>query len=424
MKVDYIEETSVRKALAFEIEPEVVDGEIALRAKDYAKKAKIPGFRPGKIPSEVVKKRFLPQILEDAAEAIVNRVVWEELEGRGLRPLANPKVTELKIDPSRPMTFRAVFETLPLVQVPEYKGLQAKVKGPHVSDDKLVEELDRLRDEAARYDPVEGRAAADRDFVVLDVVYRTAGGEPKRDENVLVEIGSADNHQDLNAALAGMSPGETKDVRLVYPADHPSEKLAGQTVDYTVAVKAIKTKVVPALDDEFAKDLGEFDSLDALRQRIRRQLEAQEDRRVDRDVKEALIQALVDEASFEVPDTLVERHMNARTEGLARELAMSGVDPSQANIDWKQFRESQREGATKAAKADILLDEIARREKLDASPAEVDAEVARYAGRMQRPVEQVRAQMEKEGGLTALRARIREDKTLDLIKADARLDFE
>jgi trigger factor len=120
----------------------------------------------------------------------------------------------------------------------------------------------------------------------------------------------------------------------------------------------------------------------------------------------------------------VERHMTARTEGLARELAMSGVDPSQANIDWKQFRESQREGAVKAAKADILLDEIARREKLDASPAEVDGEIARYAERMQRPVEQVRAQMEKEGGLTALRARIREDKTLDLLKADARLDFE
>ena len=241
---------------------------------------------------------------------------------------------------------------------------------------------------------------------------------------MLVEIGSADNHADLNAALAGMSPGETKDVQLVYPADHPSEKLAGQTVDYTVTVKAIKTKVVPALDDEFAKDLGEFDSLDALRQRIRRQLEAQEDRRVDRDVKEALIQVLVDQATFEVPDTLVERHMNARTEGLARELAMSGVDPQQANIDWKQFREAQREGATKAAKADILLDEIARREKLDASPADVEGEIARYAERLSRPVEQVRAQMEKEGGLTALRARIREDKTLDLLKADARLDFE
>src|SRR5262245_14197571 len=137
VKVEYIEETSVRKALAFEIEPEVVDKEIADRAKDYARKAKIPGFRPGKIPSEVIRKRFLHQILEDAAEAIVNRVVWEELEGRGLRPLANPKVTELKIDEKQPMTFRAVFETLPFVEVPAYNGLPAKVRRPRVSADEV-----------------------------------------------------------------------------------------------------------------------------------------------------------------------------------------------------------------------------------------------------------------------------------------------
>ena len=182
--------------------------------------------------------------------------------------------------------------------------------------------------------------------------------------------------------------------------------------------------MVPALDDEFAKDLGEFDSLDALRQRIRRQLEAHEDRRVDRDVKEALIQALVDQATLRGAGH-AGRAAHERAHRGARPRAGHERSRSpQANIDWKQFRESQREGAVKAAKADILLDEIARREKLDASPAEVDGEIARYAERLSRPVEQVRAQMEKEGGLTALRARIREDKTLDLLKADARLDFE
>jgi trigger factor len=424
LKVEYTEETTVRKSLAFEIEPEVVDQEIATRARDYARKAKIPGFRPGKIPAEVIKKRFLPQILEDAAEAIVNRVVWEELEGRGLRPLANPKVTELKIDEKQPMTFRAVFETLPFVEVPSYKGLAAKVRRPQVTEEQVDQDLDKLREEAARYDPVEGRASQDGDHLVLDVSYRTAGGEAKTDENVLVEVGSADNHADLNAALVGLTPGDTREVKLVYEASHPSPRLAGQTVEYTVTLKAIKSKVVPAADDEFAKDLGEFDSLADLRSRIRERLQAAEERRADREAKEGLVQALVEQARFEVPDALVERHMNARTEGLARELAMGGVDPSQAGVDWKQFRESQREGAVKAAKADILLDEIARRENVEALPAEVDAEVARYAERLSRPPEQVRAQMEKEGGLSALRARIREDKTLDLLKADARLDFE
>jgi trigger factor len=424
LKVEYIEETSVRKALAFEIEPEVVDKEIADRAKHYARKAKIPGFRPGKIPSDVIRKRFLHQILEDAAEAIVNRVVWEELEGRGLRPLANPKVTELKIDEKQPMTFRAVFETLPFVEVPPYKGLAAKVRRPLVTDEEVDRDVDRLRDEAARYDPVEGRAAAAGDFLVLDVAYRTAGGEEKTDPNVLVEVGSADNHPDLNAALVGLEPGGTREVKLVYEESHPSPRLAGQTVEYRVTLKAIKTKVVPEADDEFAKDLGEFDSLAALRSHIRERLQAAEERRADREAKEALVQALVEQARFEVPDALVERHMNARTEGLARELAMGGVDPSKAGVDWKQFRESQREGAVKAARADILLDEIARRENVEALPAEVDAEIARYAERLQRPAQQVRAQIEKEGGLSSLRARIREDKTLDLLKADARLDFE
>ena len=127
MKVDYVEETSVRKSLSFEIEADVVDREIEARARDYAKKLRLPGFRPGKIPIDVVKTRFKDQVLGDVAETIVNRVVMEELEGRGLRPLASPKVADLKIDEKQPMTFKAVFETLPLVDLPEYRGLSVKV---------------------------------------------------------------------------------------------------------------------------------------------------------------------------------------------------------------------------------------------------------------------------------------------------------
>lgn len=163
MKVEYVEESSVRKALAFEIEPEVVDREIEARAREYARKVKLPGFRPGKTPLEVVKQRFRAQVLEDAAEAIVNRVVFEELEGRGLRPLASPRVTDLKINESEPMTFRAVFETLPLVEVPEYKGLSAKVRAAKVEEADIDAELARLREQAARYDPIEDRPSQSGD---------------------------------------------------------------------------------------------------------------------------------------------------------------------------------------------------------------------------------------------------------------------
>jgi trigger factor len=423
LKVEYIEETPVRKALSFEIEPEVVEKEIEARAREYARKVKLPGFRPGKTPPDVVKKRFRSQVLEDVAEALVNRVVFEELEGRGLRPLASPRVTDLKINENQPMTFRAVFETLPIIELPEYRGLSAKVKGPSVSEQDVDAEVDRLREEAARYDAVEGRASQTGDFVLLDLAWRPEEGKGGRDENALVEVGAQGNHADLNAALVGLAPGDTRQVRVSYPADHAGS-LAGKTVDYTLTLKSVKQKVVPAADDEFAKDLGDHGSLADLRADIRGRLEAAEQRRAERDAKAALVAALVERTGFDVPEALVERHMNARTESAARGLAYQGIDPSKLGMDWRQYREAQRDESVKAARADILLDEIARREGIETLDAELDAELARYAERLGKSKDSLRAQMEKEGDLTALRARIREEKVLDLLKANARLDFE
>jgi len=424
LKVEYIEETSVRKSLSFEIESEVVEQEITAKAREYARKVKLPGFRPGKVPTEVIKRRFRPQVMEDVVEAIANRVVYPEIEGRGLKPLASPKIADLKIEEGQPLTFRAIFETLPILELPDFRGLPVKSRTADITEQTVAVELDRLREDAARYDPVEGRGVAEGDHVVLDVGWKPAeGGEGGQDQNVLVEVGSTDNHADLNAALVGMTAGESKNVRLVYEESHPNPALAGHSVDYSVTVKAVKNKVLPAADDEFAKDLDQ-ENLAALRDRIRQGLETAEARRIDREVKNALIELLVARASFEVPETLVERHMNARTEAAARTLALQGTDPTQAKIDWRRFRDSQREESVKAAKADILLDEIARREGIEVSDAELDAELARFAERLKKPKEQVRAQMEKEGEIQALRARLREEKTLDLVKADARLTFE
>ncbi len=354
---------------------------------------------------------------------LVNKVVHEELEGRGLRPLDTPRVTELKIDENQPLTFRAVFETLPIVDLPDYKGLPVKARRPAVAEEAVDKEVDRLREDAARYDPVEGRAVREGDYAVLDVTHQVQG-KPKTDENVLVQVGSEDNHKELNAGIVGMEPGQTKAIGLVYEESSPNAALAGQTVNYTVTLKSIKDKILPAADDEFAKDLGEFGSLPELRDHIRRRLQAAEERQVDREVKSALVDALVERAVFEVPDALVERHMLARTENAARGLAMQGVDPSKAGVDWRKFKDAQRDESVKAAKADILLDEIARREGVEVLEGELDAEVGRYAERLKKSKESVRARMEKEGDLAAVRARIREDKTLDLLKANARMDVE
>jgi trigger factor len=423
VKVDYIEETSVRKALAFEIEAEVVSREIEKKTHDYAKKLKLPGFRPGKVPVGVVKTRFKDQLMGDVAEAIVNKVVFEELEGRGLKPLAMPQVADLKIDEGQPMTFRAVFETLPIVEVPQYRGLEVKVRTPAVKDEDVASEVERLREENARFDPIEDRPARKGDFAVLDLAWHPAeGGKGGRDENALIEIGGEGNHEGMNAALDGMPVGETKEITLAYAADHPSAALAGKTFHYRATLKALKEKVVPAADDEFAKDL-DFESLEELRESVRKRLLAADERKVDHEIKSALVLALAEKATFEVPEALVERHMTARTENVARGLAYQGIDPRKVGVDWRDYREKQREDSVKAAKADVLLAEIASREGIEALDAEVDAELARFAERANKSVEAVRRQMEKEGELGALRARIREEKTLDLLKANARLDL-
>lgn len=424
MKVDYIEETSVRKALAFEIESEVVEKEIDEKSRELAKKARIPGFRPGKIPADVIKKRFRGQVLEDVAEAIVNRVVFQELEGRGLKPVAMPRVQDLKIEENQPMTFRAVFETLPMLEAPEWRGLKAAAKRQPVTDEAIEHEVEHLREEAARFEPIEGRPAQEGDYAVLDLFWKPQeGGKGGRDENALIEVGSKDNHADFNAGLVGMAVGATKGITAAYAADHPSPALAGRTIAYTVTLKSLKSKALPAKDDEFAKDI-DFESLQALRDDIRTKLVANEERRLDREIKGQLVAALVERAGFEVPESLVEHHMTARTENAARGLALQGIDPSKIKMDWKGYRESQRDEALKAAKADLLLDEIARRENVDASDAELELELERLAGRMRKSKEALRAQMLKEGDLGALRARIREEKVLDLVKANATLEVE
>ena len=424
MKVEYSEESSVRKSLSFEIEPEVVDKEIEARTQQYARRVKLPGFRPGRIPPDVIKQRFRAQVLEDVAEKIVNKVVFEELEGRGLKPLAAPKVTDLKIDENRPLTFRAVFETLPLIEVPDYRGLPVDARKPGVTDEDVDREIDRLREGAARYDPIEGRPTQRGDFAVVDLAWKPAdGGRGGRDENALMEVGGEGNHEDMNTALTGMSPGDVKKLRVAYPEDYAARSVAGQTLEYTVALKAIKEKVIPAVDDEFAKDLGDWGRLAELRAHLREKLLKDEERRADRDVKKALVDALVAKADFEVPEALVERHMTARTENAARGLAFQGIDPAKAGVDWRRYRDAQRGEAVRAAKADILLDEIARREGIEVGEAEVDAELSRLAQRVNRGTESLRLKLEKDGELAALRARIREDKTLDLLKANARLNL-
>jgi trigger factor len=204
-----------------------------------------------------------------------------------------------------------------------------------------------------------------------------------------------------------------------YPADHAVTQMAGRSVHYNVTLKAIKQRVVPALDDEFAKDLGNFDSLAALRDRVRQDLEHEAAHDADRELRSELLAQLAQRVPFPVPDALVENELDRRVEELARRLYDQQVDPRKAGIDWNEFRTAQRDAATEAVKGTVVLDEIARREPVVVTDEELEQEIARFAERSGRPVPAVRAQIEKDDGAARLRGGMRREKTMDLLLANA-----
>ncbi len=419
MKTEFVDVSDTRKQLLVEIPSTVVDAEIERIARDYGKAARIPGFRPGKVPAKVVRTRFRDQILHDVAHDLIPRAVDNALRERGVEPVDTPDIKNVLVEEGQPLKFTADFETVPAFDPGDYGSLNLKKPAASVTDDAVAETLERLRQRAARYEPVEGRQVEAGDTVVVDLVREASGEAPDRHESVSIEIGAAANPPGFDEHLIGLAVGDEKRFPVDYPADHSVKELAGTVVHYAVTVKGIKTRVVPALDDEFAKDLGEFDSLDALRARVREDLQRDAERAAERELRNDLLRQLAGRVTFEIPDALLEREVERRTEEFVRRLYEQGVDPRQANIDWQGFRDHQREPAREAVASAIVLDEVARREQVGVESAELDAEIDRYASATGRTSDDVRARLEKEGGISRLYMGLRREKAVDLVRSRA-----
>jgi trigger factor len=440
MKTDLVDVNETRKNLRVEISSEVVDAQIARVASNYSRRAKSPGFRPGKAPARVVKQRFKEQILHDVVHDLVPRAVDDALREQGLEAIDTPDIRDVNVEEGQALTFTASFDTVPSFDPGEYATIALR-RPPTTVDDAAVDQaLQRLRDRAGRFEPIEGRGAVDGDTVTLDIdrwSYADGGkaGEGEAPRNapepdaagttkdshagVDVELGSKANPPGFDEQLLGLEVGAVKSFPVRYPADHPIGELAGTQVSYTVSVKGVKRRVVPELDDEFAKDMGEFDSLQALRTRVRDDLEHEARHASERQLRGELMKQLAARVPFEVPASLIEREVDRRLEEFARRLVEQNVDPRQAGIDWQAFRDSQRDAAREAVASAMALDEIAKREQLDVTEAEAEQEIGRYAERTGRTPAAVRAALEKEGGLARVYAGVRREKSIDYVMARA-----
>jgi trigger factor len=419
MKTEFVDVSDTRKQLLVEIPSAIVDAEIDRVARDYGKAARIPGFRPGKVPAKVVRSRFRDQILHDVAHDLIPRAVDNALRERGVEPVDTPDIKNVLVEEGQPLKFTADFETVPAFDPGDYGALRLTRPAATVEESAVDGTLDRLRQRAARYEPVEGRPVEAGDTLVVDLVRESPGEAPDRHENVSIEIGGAANPPGFDDQLIGLSVGEAKRFPIEYPADYTVKEMAGTTVNYTVTVKALKTRVVPALDDEFAKDLGDFESLEALRTRVREDLQRDAERNAERELRNDLLRQLAGRVSFEIPEALLDREVERRTEEFVRRLYEQGVDPRQANIDWQGFRDHQRDPAREAVASAIVLDEVARREQIGVEPAELDAEIERYAAATGRTPDAVRARLEKEGGISRLYMGLRREKAVDLVRSRA-----
>ena len=419
MKTEFVDVSETRKQLVVEIPSTVVDAEIDRVAKDYGKAARIPGFRPGKVPSKVVRQRFRDQILNDVAHDLIPRAVDDALRTRGVEPVDTPDIRDVLVEEGQPLKFTASFETVPPFDPGDYSALRLRRPKVTIEEDAVNQALERLRQRAARYEPVEGRAVEAGDTVDVDLVRETPGAPADRHDGVSIEIGASANPPGFDDQVIGMTVGEEKHFPLVYPEDYSMSELAGKSANYVVTLKGIKKRVVPDLDDEFAKDVGDFEHLDALRARVRADLTAEAEGGAEREVRNDLLRQLAARVTFEIPDALIDREIERRTEEFVRRLMEQGIDPRQTKIDWQAFRDNQRDPSRETVAGALVLDEVARREQVAVESGELDAEIDRYAAASGRTSQAVRARLEKEGGISRLYMGLRREKAVDFLRAHA-----
>jgi trigger factor len=426
MKSEIVDVNETRRDLTVELPSTAVDEAITHAAAKIGRSVKIPGFRPGKVPSTVVRQRFKGQIMQDVAEHLVAKAVGDALTERGVEPIATPDIQDLVLEEGKPLTFKASFDVVPSFDPGDLATIEATQPAATVPDDAVNQSLERLRERAARFEAVETGIVEAGHTVVVALERQGTDkdgkkGELEKHEQVSIELGAPSNPPGFDAEMLGLTAGTTKQFTITYPDDYTIPELAGGTVDYTVTLKEIKKRVVPALDDELAKDLGEFDSLDALRARVRADLEHEAGHAAERQLRQDLLKQLAARLPFAAPAALIDREIDRRLEDFARRLMDQRIDPRQANIDWAAFREGQRAPATEAVGSAIVLDEIAKRDNIAVTEEDLDTELQRYAEQTGHTVPSIKARLQKDGELGRLAAGLRREKAVSHVISKARI---
>ncbi len=425
MKIQVETVSPVERKVTIEVDPDRVAKELDRAYTGLSRRVKLRGFRPGKAPRKVLERQFRAEVEGEVAERIVRETFAEAVRVEDLPVVAAPSVSIAEgVAEGKPMRYSARVEVKPKLEPKDYKGLTVTRKPPEVTDETVSGELTRIQDSLAQLVAAEGRfEAQEGDWAVIDHE-GTIDGQPfegGKAEGVTVKIAPGPIAEGNLLALAGKKVGETVEIDEPFAADHRNEELRGKIAHMKVTLQGLKVRQLPSLDDALAKDLGieGVETLDALRARIRADLEKRERKRAESELKDALVKAALEKNEFEVPPALVERAIDTMIEGAAERFARQGIDLRRLELDMSKMRADLREQALLQVRGALLLESIADAEKVEVTEEDLHAEVARIADEVGMPLAKVQQQTRSAEAREALKNRIREEKALSVLSSAA-----
>jgi trigger factor len=419
MKVTVEELSPSKRALRVELPPDRVAARLEATYQEWSRRLQLPGFRRGKVPRAIIERRFKEDVQDEVLRALIPDSYQEALTEAAIEPVSQPTVEDVHFQTGEPLTYRALVQVKPAVTATDYRGITLEREQTEVTDQEVDRALEYLREEAAEYVPMEGWPALRDDLVVLDHE-GTVGGKAFKGgsgKNVNVLLGRGGYLPGFEEHVAGMQKGESKQFTLLVPSDSPRKDLAGREIDFRVAVKEVKKRRLPDLNDDFAKSTGDVETVAALRERLKEQLLARKQRDQEAALKRSLVEKLAAQHEIELPEAMVERETAQALEEMLLAFRASGGRAEAEAAPELQSR--AQEAARRRVKEGLLLEAVARQEGLTVSEEEVDAEVRNLAGAYRQDPASFARAFQEPGRRAGLRARLLERKALDWLFAQA-----
>ena len=407
MQASLTHHTSTRKSIEVTVPAAEVSVEFGKVLAKLAPKVKIPGFRPGKAPKDVLFARYAREIQSEVVEALVQRHFMEATASTGVTPISRPALEQVELKEGTDGMFRAQFDVAPQVELPDFKTLPAHKKKRRIDDDAVAEQLEALREEAAKFIPVDDAAAAVGHFATLDIKVKPQGMKAMDYKDQVITLAEG---RPFDQEILGMKVDETKKFIITIPETDANKAMAGKPVTYEVVMKDLRAREVPALSDDFAKDLGNHANLDDLKAFVRKDLEEAAERDATARLHGSFLETLLDAAPFDVPASMVSLQLDDYCQEFAETISRQGIDPRKVN--WSAYRQSRTSDAERAVRSGYLLQAIGNTEDIQVTDAEIDGEIREFMEehKIQQPFEAFKKQLEERGATTEIKGRVRTDK--------------